>query len=157
MRRLWLIVLAIALAAIPGRTQQAAPPVDEPVPADQLSAKKISPPKLIFNVDPEFSDEARRKHISGICLVSLIVDTGGNPQNMHIKRCTDPSFEENSLKAVEQFRFNPATTQEGKPVSVYAAIEINYRLYESNGHSKDPFFPIRYELSTSARHYLIRT
>ena len=45
----------------------------------------VSSPVLTFKVDPEFSDEARKAKFMGIVLVNLIVDTNGNPQNVH--RC----------------------------------------------------------------------
>ena len=77
----------------------------------------------------------------------LIVDAKGKPQNVHIKRCTDPSFEENSLKAVEQFRFKPAT-KEGRPVSVYTSVEIRFRLYDSFGRGQGLAVPIRYGMNT---------
>jgi TonB family protein len=146
MRRFFMIAMLLTLAAIPNHAQQAAPQPDAPIPADQLAAKKISQPKVIFSVDPEFSDEARRKGIGGLCLVALIVDAQGKPQNVHIVRCTDPVFEENSLKAVAQFRLKPATTQEGKPVPVYATVEIHFRRYDSSGRTNDQL-PIRYAFS----------
>jgi TonB family protein len=142
MRRIWVILTLLALGVIPGRSQQAAQPAEEHVLASELRAKGISPPRVTFSVDPEFSDEARKKHVNGLCLVSLIVDANGKPQNVHIARCTDPSFEENSLKAVAQFRFKPAT-KDGKPVACYANVEINFRLYDSSRRSNDAF-PVRY-------------
>ena len=42
----------------------------------------VSSPELIFKVDPEFSEEARKAKFMGIVLVNLIVDQKGNPQNV---------------------------------------------------------------------------
>jgi TonB family protein len=143
MRRLWMIALSLAVLAIPGHSQQAAQQTDAPVPADQLAAKKINPPSPIKTVEAEFSDEAKRKHIDGVCLVSLIVDAQGNPQNARIIHCTDSSFEESSLDAVKQYRFNPAATQEGKPIPVMIHVEIHYHLDRNNSNS-----PIRLGFSS---------
>jgi TonB family protein len=129
MRRLWLIALSLVLAAIPGRAQQATQPTDAPVPANQLAAKKINPPILVHKGDPQFSDEAKAKQISGICLVLLVVDTQGHPQNTQIVRCSDPSFEKSSLDTVKQYLFKPATTQEGKPVPVRMSVVVSYQLW----------------------------
>jgi TonB family protein len=123
-----MIALTLALPAILSHAQQAAPSTGAPVPEDQMFSKKITSPKPINTVEAEFSEEARQKRIGGLCLVSLIVDAEGMPQNIQIVRCTDPSFAENSMKAVAQYRFKPATTQEGKPVPVMQRVEINYRL-----------------------------
>ena len=85
----------------------------------------------INEVEAEYSDEARLKHINGLCLVSMIVDAQGNPQNARIIHCTDSSFEENSLVAVKKYQFKPATTQEGKPFPALISVEINYHLTKS--------------------------
>ncbi|HMD78163.1 MAG TPA: energy transducer TonB [Terracidiphilus sp.] len=144
MRRFWMIVLTLAIAAISSRAQQAAPPVDKTQTTAQPAKGKINPPKVIYSVDPHFSDEAREKRINGRCNVSLIVDTAGMPQNIKVDRCSDPSFEESSLDAVAQFRFKPAMTQDGKPVSVMVSIQINYRLSGVNGLS----VPVHYRFSS---------
>jgi TonB family protein len=139
-----MIVLPMMLVAIPGRAQQAPQPTDTTKHAAQWAKEKINPPKVIYSVAPHFTDEAREKRINGRCIVSLIVDTAGMPQNIKVDRCTDPSFEESSLDAVAQFRFKPATTQEGKPVSVVVSIQINYRLSGVNGLS----VPVHYRFSS---------
>jgi TonB family protein len=128
MRNKWWIGILLALVAIPGHAQQDTHTADAHLPADQLAAKHISPPKVLDNVEAEFSDDARRRNIGGLCLVSMIVDVQGNPQNARIIHCTDPVFEESSLNAVKKYRFSPAVTQEGKPVSVMISVEVNYRL-----------------------------
>jgi TonB family protein len=135
-----MIALTMALATGAGRAQQPAPAADEPPLTSELIAKGITPPKPINIVDAHFSDEARRKKISGRCLVSLTVDVNGMPQEISVVRCTDPSFEATSLEAVQQYRFKPATTQEGKPIAIKIEVDINYRLI---GHSNPPT-PIHY-------------
>lgn len=143
MRRFWMIVLILAMAAIPGQAQQATPPTAVPVPADKFVLKKISPPQPLNNVEARYSEEAREKHINGRCIVSLIVDVTGIPQDINVFRCTDPSFEEPSLDAVGQYRFKPAMTQDGKPVPVKISIEIRYHIDPGS----DPPTPIRYKFS----------
>src|SRR5579862_1906379 len=48
--------------------------------------KGVSEPQLIYSVDPEFSDEARRAKYQGVCIVSVIVDARGDPQHIHVAR-----------------------------------------------------------------------
>jgi TonB family protein len=145
MRRFWMIALMMALGTVLGRAQQTALPGDTPLPQDQLAAKKIKPPVPIKWVEARFSDEARRNKISGRCLVSIIVDTNGNPQDLKIVRCMDPSFEQTSLEAVQQYRFKPATTQDGQPVAVSIYLVINYVWY--NGFKRPIDMQIRYGFS----------
>lgn len=133
MRRLSLIALLLALvtrSAIGQQTTQE--PVDAPSPP-RVDVKTTIPPKVLNNVEAQFSDEARQKRISGLCLVRLIVDTNGMPQNPKVVRCSDPSFEKSSLEAVAKYRFKPATTLDGKPLPVMISVEINYRLSGGRG------------------------
>ena len=72
----------------------------------------VSAPSLIYSVDPEFSDEARRAKYQGICVVSLIVDAQGNPQ--HVRVISSPlgmGLDQKALDAVRQYRFKPAFFQ----------------------------------------------
>jgi hypothetical protein len=144
MRLFWMIALTIMLAVIPGHAQQATPSADTVQPAAQPAKEKINPPMVLYRVDPEFSEEARRKHISGRCLISLILDVKGIPQDLKVIRCTDPSFEQTSLDAVAKFRYKPATTQDGKSVSAMISVEINYSMDGGN----IPGIPIRYGFSS---------
>jgi TonB family protein len=131
MRRFCVIALTLALATSLGHAQQTRSAADAPLLTGELIAKgKINPPKPINTPEAHFSDEARRNMLNGLCLVSLIVDVNGMPQNLKLVRCTDPSFEQTSLEAVQQYRFKPATTQEGKPVPLTIQVVINYHLYD---------------------------
>lgn len=88
----------------------------------------VSAPQLIHAVDPEFSDEARRAKYQGVCLVSLIVDASGHPQNIHIVRRLGMGLDEKAEEAVRQYLFKPAYYQ-GKPVPVQISVEVNFRIY----------------------------
>jgi periplasmic protein TonB len=88
----------------------------------------VSAPQLIHAVDPEFSDEARRAKYQGVCLVSLIVDAQGHPQNIHIIRKLGMGLDEKAEEAVRQYLFKPAYFQ-GKAVPVQISVEVNFRIY----------------------------
>jgi TonB family protein len=88
----------------------------------------VSAPQLIYSVDPEFSDEARRAKYQGVCLVSLIVDAQGNPQAVKVARALGMGLDEKAVEAVKQYKFKPAYFK-GRPVPVYINIEVNFRIY----------------------------
>lgn len=88
----------------------------------------ISTPKIIFSVDPEFSDEARRAKYQGIVVISLIVDAQGNPQHVRVIRNLGMGLDEKAVEAVKQYKFKPALMQ-GKPVPVEINIEVNFQLF----------------------------
>jgi len=88
----------------------------------------VSNPILIYAPDPEFSDEARRAKYQGICVVGLIVDAQGNPQQVHIVRPLGMGLDEKALAAVREYRFKPAVFK-GKAVAVEVNVEVNFRIY----------------------------
>jgi periplasmic protein TonB len=88
----------------------------------------VSAPVPIFTPEAEFSDEARRAKYQGVCLISLIVDAQGNPQNPRVSRPLGMGLDEKALEAVRKYKFKPAM-REGKPVAVMMSIEVNFRLY----------------------------
>ncbi|MGB0122150.1 MAG: energy transducer TonB [Silvibacterium sp.] len=88
----------------------------------------VSAPQVIYSVDPEFSDEARRAKYQGICVVSLIVDAQGNPQGIKIARALGMGLDEKAIESVKQYKFKPAYYQ-GHPVPVMINIEVNFRIY----------------------------
>jgi len=88
----------------------------------------VAAPQLIYSVDPEFSDEARRAKFQGVCVVSLVVDPQGNPQRVQVVRHLGMGLDQKAVAAVKQYRFKPATLQ-GRPVAVEVNIEVNFRIY----------------------------
>lgn len=88
----------------------------------------VSAPVLVYSVEPEFSDEARRAKYQGICVVSLIVDTHGNPQNIRVVRPLGMGLDQKAVEAVRQYKFRPAYYH-GHPVPVLINVEVNFRIY----------------------------
>jgi TonB family protein len=99
----------------------------------------VTPPKLLFTVEPEFSEKARKKKIAGNCVVSMIVATNGTPTDLHVvKSIADTvskkerdgalGLDQNAVKAVSQYRFTPATYR-GTPVPYRLNVEVNYQIF----------------------------
>jgi TonB family protein len=88
----------------------------------------VSAPVPLNNVEAEFSDEARRAKYQGICLISLIVDAQGNPQNPRVVRTLGMGLDEKALEAVRKYKFKPAM-KGNTPVPVMITVEVNFRLY----------------------------
>lgn len=89
----------------------------------------VSAPVLVYSIDPEFSDEARRAKYQGVVLISIIVDAQGNPQNPRVVRALGMGLDEKALEAVKKFRFKPAMKDGKTPVPVPITVEVNFRLY----------------------------
>jgi TonB family protein len=89
----------------------------------------VSAPVVIHSVEAEFSDEARRAKYQGVCLISLIVDAQGNPQNIRIARALGMGLDEKAIEAIRQYKFKPAMKDGKTPVPVMITIEVDFRLY----------------------------
>jgi TonB family protein len=88
----------------------------------------VSAPVPRNSVEALFTDEARRKKIQGICVVSMIVDAQGKPQNPRVVRSLGYGLEEKAIQAVKKYKFKPAM-KNGVPVPVMITVEVNFRLY----------------------------
>jgi TonB family protein len=85
-------------------------------------------PTVVYAPEAEFSDEARHNKYQGVCMVSVIVDTRGNPQNAHVIRWLGMGLDEKALQAVHGYRFKPGT-KDGKPVPVEITVEVDFRMF----------------------------
>ncbi|MFZ1938754.1 MAG: TonB family protein [Terracidiphilus sp.] len=89
----------------------------------------VSAPVVIHSVEARFSDKARRAKYQGVCLISLVVDAQGNPQNVHVARALGMGLDKNAVEAVRQYKFKPALKNGRTPVPVAITIEVDFRLY----------------------------
>ena len=90
---------------------------------------RISAPEVVHSVEAEFSDEARRAKYQGVCLISLIVDAQGNPQNIRVARALGMGLDEKAIEAIRQYKFRPAMKDGKTAVPVMITIEVDFRLY----------------------------
>jgi periplasmic protein TonB len=92
-----------------------------------MAGNGVLAPTLVFAPEPEFSDEARRQKYQGVCIMSVIVDTHGNPQNIHVTRSLGMGLDEKAMEAVRRYKFKPGT-KDGKPVPVRIQVEVDFHL-----------------------------
>jgi periplasmic protein TonB len=88
----------------------------------------VSAPVLLYQVDPEFSEEARRAKTAGNVLVNLWVDEKGNPTHVHVIRGIGMGLDEKAATAVKLYKFKPAM-ENGKPVMVEMNVEVTFHIF----------------------------
>jgi TonB family protein len=87
----------------------------------------VSAPTLISKVEPEYSEEARKAKYQGTVLLYVEVDPSGRAQNVRVVRSLGLGLDEKAIEAVRKWRFRPGY-RDGRPVTVVATIEVNFRL-----------------------------
>jgi periplasmic protein TonB len=88
----------------------------------------VSPPRVIYQVDPEFSEEARKAKYQGTCTLMLVVDASGHPTNIRVASSLGMGLDEKAIEAVKNWRFEPSM-KDGHAVRVEIAVEVEFHLY----------------------------
>jgi len=88
----------------------------------------VRAPRVIYDPDPEFSDEARRAKYQGKVTLSVIVDQQGRAKDVYVVRSLGMGLDEKAIEAVQKWKFAPGM-KDGYPVAVRVNVEVNFRLY----------------------------
>jgi TonB family protein len=87
----------------------------------------VTAPSLLYKVEPEYSEEARKAKYQGTVLLYIEVDPSGHATNIRVQRSLGLGLDEKAIEAVKKWKFAPGK-KDGKPVTVAATIEVNFRL-----------------------------
>ncbi len=87
----------------------------------------VIPPKLIYKVEPEFSEEARKAKFQGTVIINAEVDASGRATHLTVISSPGLGLDLKALEAVAQWRFRPAY-RDGKPFTTTARIEVAFHL-----------------------------
>jgi len=90
--------------------------------------RNVTPPRAIFMPDPPFSEQARKKKIQGVIVLSLTVGVDGNAHNITVERGLGYGLDEKAVETVSQWKFKPAL-KDGEPIERRINVEVNFRLY----------------------------
>jgi len=88
----------------------------------------VSAPKVIYQPDPEYSEEARKAKYQGVCVLGVVVGPDGRTHDIRVLHTLGLGLDEKAIEAVKNWKFEPAT-KDGKPVSVMISVEVSFRLY----------------------------
>jgi protein TonB len=88
-----------------------------------------SDPSVISQVDPEFSEEARKAKFQGLCVLTIIIEADGTPSNIRVSGGLGMGLDEKAIEAVKKWRFRPSM-KDGHPVR-YGPVEVDvdFHLY----------------------------
>jgi len=87
----------------------------------------ITQPVLLWKIEPEYTDEARRAKVQGTVILHIEVDTRGQAQNITVRQSLGLGLDERAIEAVRRWRFRPGY-RDGKPWVTAAMVQVNFRL-----------------------------
>ncbi len=88
----------------------------------------VSEPVPIYQVYPEFSEEARKAKVEGIVMVNIHVEKDGLPSHVHVVQSIGMGLDDKAVDAVKQYRFKPAM-ENGKPVVVEMNVMVHFQIF----------------------------
>lgn len=87
----------------------------------------ISPPRLLREVRPDYTEEARQRNIEGEVVLEIVVRQDGSVGDIKLIDGLGSGLNERAIAAVRQWRFSPAQRR-GAPVDVLVEVAVEFRL-----------------------------
>ena len=87
----------------------------------------IDPPRLLREVKAEYTDEARRRGITGDVVLEIVVRRDGSVGDVTVLQGRGAGLDQRAIAAVRQWRFSPARRR-GEPVDVIVEVAVEFTL-----------------------------
>lgn len=87
----------------------------------------VEPPRLLKEVKAAYTDEARRRNLSGSVEMEITIRRDGSVSDVRILRGLGAGLDERAVAAVRQWRFAPARMK-GTPVDVIVEVSVEFSL-----------------------------
>ena len=87
----------------------------------------ITPPGLLHEVKPDYTEEARRLGIRGDVVMEIVVRRDGRVGDVRVLQGLGHGLDERAVAAVRQWSFSPATRR-GTPVDVMVEVAMEFKL-----------------------------
>lgn len=87
----------------------------------------ITPPGLLREVRPDYTEDARRRGVEGDVVLEIVVRADGSVGNVKVLRGLGSGLDQRAAEAVRQWRFSPAR-RFGTPVDVMVEVAVEFKL-----------------------------
>ena len=87
----------------------------------------ITAPTILQEVKPDYTDEARRRSLTGDVVLEIVVKSDGRVGAVRIIHGLGAGLDQRAVEAVRQWRFSPAR-RFGTPVDVLVEVAVEFRL-----------------------------
>jgi periplasmic protein TonB len=87
----------------------------------------VKAPVAINRSKPDYTDAARKGHITGVVIVETIVNKHGEVEQVKVLKGLPLGLSDQAVEAVKKWRFQPGTLN-GQPVEVIFTLTVNFTL-----------------------------
>lgn len=87
----------------------------------------ITPPQLLHEVRPDYTEDARRAGLEGDVLLEIVVRRDGTVGDVKILKGLGGGLDRRAVEAVRKWRFSPAQ-RFGTPVDVMVEVAVEFKL-----------------------------
>lgn len=87
----------------------------------------ITKPVQIKQVEPEYTDAAKRERIQGVVILQAVINETGDVENVKVLKSLPHGLAEAAVDALKRSKFRPAT-RNGVPVAVYYNSTVLFQL-----------------------------
>ena len=87
----------------------------------------VSAPTVVYRVEPQYSEEARKARYEGTVVLQAIIRKDGKVDVLNLVRSLGFGLDQNAIEALKQWRFRPAT-KDGQAVDSTINIEVRFNL-----------------------------
>jgi len=89
----------------------------------------IKAPTVVYRVEPQYSEEARKARYEGTVVLQAIVRRDGTVDVVRLIRSLGYGLDQNAMEALKQWRFRPAT-RDGIAMDSTVNVEVRFNLRE---------------------------
>jgi protein TonB len=87
----------------------------------------IEPPRLLREVKAQYTEDARRKGVTGAVVLEIVIKSDGSVGDVKVLRGLGSGLDDRAITAVRSWRFSPARRL-GSPVDVIVEVEVEFSL-----------------------------
>lgn len=87
----------------------------------------VTPPTVLHEVKPDYTEEARRRGIEGDVVLEIVVRRDGSVGDVRLLQGLGSGLDQRATDAVRQWRFSPARRL-GAPVDVVVEVAVEFKL-----------------------------
>jgi TonB family protein len=87
----------------------------------------ITPPQVLREVRPDYTQDARRRGIEGDVVLEIVVRRDGGVGDVRLLQGLGAGLDQRAIEAVRQWRFSPAR-RHGTPVDVIVEVAVEFKL-----------------------------